>query len=67
MNDNSLTLSPHVMKLCRLTQKTYQADARQMKTANIVSVAKIASTPSYRFAKDNVGKNNAVEIDMSVK
>ena len=38
-----------------------------MKTANIVSVAKIASTPSYRFAKDNVGKNNAVEIDMSVK
>ena len=31
MNENSLTLCLHVMKLCRLTYKTYQTDVRQTK------------------------------------
>ena len=47
MNENYLTLRPHVMKLCRLMWKTYQMDARQTKTASIVSMANITSTPSY--------------------
>ena len=46
MNDNSLTLRPNGMKLCRLAYKTYYMDARWTKTAYIVSVAKITSIPS---------------------
>ena len=46
MNDNSLTLRPHDMKLYILTYKTYYMDARWTKTAYIVSVAKITSIPS---------------------
>ena len=33
MNENYLTLCPHVMKLCRLTQKMYLTDARWTKTS----------------------------------
>ena len=47
MNENSLTLRLHVMKLYRLTYETYQTDARRMKTANIVFVANITSTCFY--------------------
>ena len=35
MNKNSLTLCLHFMKLCRLTYKMYQTDARQTKMARI--------------------------------
>ena len=51
MNENSLTLRPHIMKICRLTQKTYQTDARWTETAQIGSVAKITSLPSYLLIK----------------
>ena len=47
MNYNSLTLHPHVMKLCRLAFQTYQMDARQTKMAGIVSVAISMSAYSY--------------------
>ena len=47
MNDNSFTLHPHGIKLCRVTYKTYHMDARQTKLARIVYVANITSTPSY--------------------
>ena len=51
MNENSLTLRPHAMKLCRLTYKAYHTDERQTNMANIVYVANIMSAPSYNMKK----------------
>ena len=47
INDNSLILRPHVMKLCRLTQKTFQTNAIHTKMTSIVSESNITSTLSY--------------------
>ena len=48
MNERSLTLHPHVMKLCKLTQKIYWTDARQIKMSHYGSASRNTPTlPSY--------------------
>ena len=46
MNENYLTLCPHVMKLSILAYKTYYMELRREKTALIVSVDMIRLTAS---------------------
>ena len=52
MNGDYLTLCPHVMKLCGLTQKIYSMDARRTKISLNSSPSQITPPPFYPMNKN---------------
>ena len=47
MDDDYLTIRPHIMKLCILTDKIYWKDARHTKTSHNSSAYRNTYVPSY--------------------